>query len=233
VRGVLASLEYQLSELREEQQRQAQQWQRRIEDIRQAMDQSLAHEHGRRLAWAVALGLVFTVATASLGLLWYRGQTGGETGQEVRHEGRVSARPYDAREADYRELLAQAEAAVRQGQWSEAERALEQALRLRPEAREAQLALAALRGPRSWSRPVLGEMGSSGESAAPGLRCQLRDGRLCCASGNEPEQCVAWTQTEAQSAAAAPPTPTVRPRQRAARPTMPSSGATEAYGDIF
>lgn len=217
LRGVAASLEHQLSELREEQQRRVQALERRLEDVQHVLDHALSQDHGRRLFLAVGFGLVFIVAVVIAGLFWLRLQSTSVATPQARQTETTTSRGDGPRDADYQRLLSEAELAIAKGEWDSAERALLQASRLRPGALEAQIALSAIqrKQPRGGGlEPSLpgGKQGGTG-----GLSCSVRENRLCCLVTPDSEQCVSWPPGGAQTASTSAPTPTVRTRQRTQR----------------
>ncbi|MCX8072783.1 MAG: hypothetical protein N3C12_10075 [Candidatus Binatia bacterium] len=218
LRGIAASLEHQLSELREEEQRRVHSWERRLEEMQHTVDHLASLDHGRRLFFAVGLGLVFVLAVVAAGLGWYRAQSVSAP-TPMKETERSVARGTEEKEFEYQRLLGEAEVALAQEEWDKAERILAQASRLRPESRGALIALSAVRARKSLAAVEPPEGGGSGRSPAA-LNCAVRDGRLCCWVGPNTEQCVAWpVGTGGQAFPTSPPTPTPRARQRAARTT--------------
>lgn len=220
LRSVAAAIEHQWSDLKDQHERRMGALERRLEETRHLVEHVAAQEPGRRLLATVGVGLAFIAAVALVALLWHRFQGGSVVSAGGRAATTAVGGRGDTRaEADYGELVREADLAVARKDWSRAERLLQQAVRLRPDAPEARMALAALQARQG---PQLGTEEPK-PSAGTVTTCTIRDGRLCCTVAPGAEQCVAWS-----TAAPLPlssPTSTPRARQRSQRNPPAETGS--------
>lgn len=219
LRSVAAAVEHQWSDLKDQHERRMGALERRLEETRHLVEHVAAQEPGRRLLATVGVGLAFIAAAALVALLWHRFQGGSVVSAGGRAATTAVGRGDTRAEADYGELVREADLAVARKDWSRAERLLQQAVRLRPDAPEARMALAALQARQG---PQLGTEEPK-PSAGTVTTCTIRDGRLCCTVAPGAEQCVAWS-----TAAPLPlssPTSTPRARQRSQRNPPAETGS--------
>jgi len=219
LRSVAAAVEHQWNDLKDQHERRMGALERRLEETRHLVEHVAAQEPGRRLLATIGVGFAFIAAAALVALLWHRFQ-GGSVVPAGGRAATTGVGRGDARaEADYGELVREADLAVARKDWSRAERLLQQAVRLRPDAPEARMALAALQARQGAQLGTEEPKPSAGTATA----CTIRDGRLCCTVSPGAEQCVAWS-----TAAPLPlssPTPTPRARQRGQRNLPAEAGS--------